>query len=303
MTNTAKEKDNLPSKGENDAPKCGIIMPISPTTNHSEKHWSDVQKLLHRSIINAKLSPINVWNNDLTDRVSERIIGNIFDHDIVVADISDLNPNVMFELGLRLASKKPTVVIANSGGTIPFDIRDFHVLQYPGDLNILDMEKFFEKFEEILNAKLSAYKEGKYTPFLGNIVVDVISPQTRETSIDEIILSRFDDLSSRINRIERNVSPSDRSAARSTFWNEKSRVFLDIQDVDDKTLQKIEDYIDSIDNLMSVPSLNITGSSHNTFKINVIDGSVKSSTAISTISSFIDDLGIPPQNVRFRIER
>ncbi|WP_333612045.1 hypothetical protein [Brevundimonas bullata] len=100
-------------------PACGIIMPISATDNFSEKHWSNVQSLLHRAIRQADFIPVNVWAGEVIDRISERIIGNIFSHDIVVVDTSDLNPNVMLELGLRLASKKTYGSISRKGRYYP----------------------------------------------------------------------------------------------------------------------------------------------------------------------------------------
>lgn len=150
---------------------------------------------------------MNVWSGELIDRVSERIVGNIFSQDIVVADISDLNPNVMLELGLRLASKKPTVAIVNRGGPIPFDIRDFHVLEYPADLNILDMEEFFERLESSLQEKLTSYASGTYEPFLGKVVVDVLAPETRSIPFNELILDRLDDLAQQISRPQNTVRP------------------------------------------------------------------------------------------------
>lgn len=197
---TTSEIDETPIVLELPPTECGIIMPISAIGTRTEKHWASVLQLLHRAISAAGLTPVNVWSGELTDRVSERIVGNIFAHEIVVADISELNPNVMFELGLRLASKKPTIVIGSAGGAIPFDIRDFHVIQYPGDLNILEMEEFFARLETSLRAKLKAYSEGTYEPFLGAVVVDVLTPEARAVPFNELILERIEDLSRQLSR-------------------------------------------------------------------------------------------------------
>ncbi|MBE2990871.1 hypothetical protein IFR23_02465 [Sphingomonas sp. CFBP 13603] len=179
---------------------CGIIIPISATANHSEAHWSSVRVLLSRAIEKAGFVAAPVWENSSADRVSERIIGNIFHFPLVVADISDSNPNVMLELGLRLASKKPTVVIVNVGGTIPFDIRDFHALQYPPSLSILEMESFIEELSATLIAKDEASRKEGYIPFLGQVVVDVVQPGEREVPIQQYVLDRLDEISAKINR-------------------------------------------------------------------------------------------------------
>jgi hypothetical protein len=181
---------------------CGVIMPISATLTHSEEHWRSVQTLLHRGIDAAGFEPRNVWESASTDRISERIIGNIFEVPIAVVDVSDLNPNVMLELGLRLASKKPTVVVANEGGDIPFDIRDFHATFYPPDMNMLGMEDFFRKLGKVLQEKHTAYSSESYTPFLGKVIVDVASPQTRELGLNELLLSRLEEISARLGSVE-----------------------------------------------------------------------------------------------------
>lgn len=187
---------------------CGIIMPISATENFTSEHWIEVQTLLHRAISEEGFSPHNVWDDTGTDRISERVIGNIFRFPIVVAVVSDLNPNVMFELGLRLASKKPTVVVQNEGGRRAFDISDFHALPYPSDLNMLKMEKFLSTLRSTLTLKYNAAQAENYTPFLGSVIVDVLSPTQRELPMSDLILSRLDDLDRKIAR-QRSTSNSE----------------------------------------------------------------------------------------------
>lgn len=195
---------------------CGIIMPISSTLSHDANHWSSVQKLFHRAISIAGFQPVNVWQNSSNDRVSERIIGNLFEFPMMIADISDLNPNVMLELGMRLASKKPTVVVVQRGGEIPFDIRDFHAVMYPSDMNMLEMENFFEELSSALNDKYDASQQQGYVPFLGGIVVDVLSPQQREVGINELLLDRLGDLSKKVSALESGASTPRKSFRKNT---------------------------------------------------------------------------------------
>jgi hypothetical protein len=223
--NHHSDTEAAPAESLSEAPSCGLIMPISATENHDEKHWAAVQTLLHRGIRAAGLTPANVWEG-VNDRISKRIVGNIFRQDIVVADISDLNPNVMLELGLRLASKKPTVVIFNKGGKIPFDINDVEAIPYPGDLNILEMEAFFEKFSNLLKARLAAFKAGTYEPYLGDVVVEVLEPQTKEISVENLVLERLDELNGRMSRIERNSGRSWREGPTSASAPGKSRAHI-----------------------------------------------------------------------------
>ena len=224
----SQAKGRLAKDAKSDQPICGVIMPISATENHSEAHWASVQKLIHRGISDAGFIARNVWETAPNDRISERIIGNIFDVPIAVADISDLNPNVMLELGLRLASKKPTLVIVNSGGTIPFDIRDFHAIFYPSNLSILEMEEFFQELSRCLKEKYKSFTDNNYTPFLSGVVVDVASPETRVVGVNDLIVNRLDDISARLSSVESSVKGQRASGLRREFIPSKMPSNIDV---------------------------------------------------------------------------
>jgi hypothetical protein len=48
--------------------------------------------------------------------------------DIVIAEITPANPNVFYELGYAQALGKPTILLAQRGGKLPFDIGSFYSL-------------------------------------------------------------------------------------------------------------------------------------------------------------------------------
>ena len=50
--------------------------------------------------------------------------------DVVVAEISEANMNVYFEIGYARALGKPLVLIAKQGVSLPFDISGLRVLYY-----------------------------------------------------------------------------------------------------------------------------------------------------------------------------
>lgn len=71
---------------------------------------------------------------------------NILKADIVVADISTLNPNAIYELGIRHALKpNTTIVIAENKLTIPFDVNHIFIHQYKHleeDIGVSEAERF-----------------------------------------------------------------------------------------------------------------------------------------------------------------
>jgi hypothetical protein len=50
--------------------------------------------------------------------------------DVVIAEITPENPNVFYELGYAQALGKPTILLAQRGGKLPFDIASYRVVFY-----------------------------------------------------------------------------------------------------------------------------------------------------------------------------
>lgn len=57
-----------------------------------------------------------------SDIIHSTIINELLDADLVIADLTDHNPNVLFELGMRMALDKPVVVIKAKGTGVIFDV-------------------------------------------------------------------------------------------------------------------------------------------------------------------------------------
>ncbi|HMY40859.1 MAG TPA: hypothetical protein PK011_16155, partial [Marinagarivorans sp.] len=91
--------------------QCGIVMPISSIDGCNEAHWADVLEIINESIEDAGFYGELVSNADDVGIIHKRIIQNLYENPMVVCDVSGKNPNVMFELGMRLAFDKPTIII------------------------------------------------------------------------------------------------------------------------------------------------------------------------------------------------
>jgi hypothetical protein len=59
--------------------------------------------------------------------------------DLIIADITSSNPNIMYELGFAHALKKPVLPLVKTGeGHVPTDLRGYlYVVYDPGKLNAL----------------------------------------------------------------------------------------------------------------------------------------------------------------------
>ncbi len=53
--------------------------------------------------------------------IGDRVVSDIINAALVVADLTDLNPNAFYELGIRHSTELPTIHIAKVGTPLPFD--------------------------------------------------------------------------------------------------------------------------------------------------------------------------------------
>ena len=104
--------------------QCGIVMPISAIDGCTAEHWLDVLAIFKEAItsISAPIfKPNLVSYGDESGIIQKRIVQNLYSSDMVVCNVSGKNPNVMFELGLRLAFDKPTVIVKDDKTGYSFD--------------------------------------------------------------------------------------------------------------------------------------------------------------------------------------
>ena len=129
---------------------CFVIMPFSETTNeHTEDYWTGHFESFLKPLIeeNSKLEARR--SQPLRGDILRQIINDLVVSPVVVVDLTDNNPNVYWELGVRQSFKHGTVTIAEEGTRLPFDLGAKGTLFYsPKDH--LKMESFRRLFRNAL---------------------------------------------------------------------------------------------------------------------------------------------------------
>ena len=101
-----------------------VIMPFRPEFNDV---WNGGIK---RACSELNLNPIRVDMINRSTNITDDIVDSIRNCHIAIADVTDNNPNVMFELGYAIAQDKPNVIISQSSDYLPFDIRHLRTIVY-----------------------------------------------------------------------------------------------------------------------------------------------------------------------------
>ncbi len=110
--------------------KCFVIMPFSQSsTDHTEEYWnSHFNNFLKPLIESVSLEPYR--SNPLRSDIVEQIVKDLIMAPVVVADLTDANPNVYWELGIRQSFRYCTITIAQQGTPLPFNIGRKGTLYY-----------------------------------------------------------------------------------------------------------------------------------------------------------------------------
>lgn len=120
-------------------------MPIGPLGDYPAEHWEQVKKILTLAMdssVAPSFSTRLVSEANETAIIHRTIVQNVAHMDVVICDVSGLNPNVMFELGLRLASGGCAVIVKDEKTKFTFDAHPIEHLEYESSLGWQSVEKF-----------------------------------------------------------------------------------------------------------------------------------------------------------------
>jgi hypothetical protein len=143
--------------------RCFIISPIGDLI--SEVHARS--ELVRKHIILPATRKAGIADEDVTRAdqipqpgiITSQIIQHLYDDELVVADLTDHNANVFYELAIRHATRKAVVLLIQKGERIPFDVAPNRAIHY----NLADWEspkncidELSKQIEAALNDPLSA---------------------------------------------------------------------------------------------------------------------------------------------------
>src|SRR6185312_5121938 len=162
MSDPAKPVEPADRQPDQDAPlSCGLIMPISGIAGCTAEHWSEVKSIIVESVESIEAPRFNirlVSESDDVGVIQKRIVQYVYNSDIVICDISGKNPNVMFELGMRLAFDKATIIVKDDQTDYSFDTAVIEHISYPRDLRFGKIVEFKEVLAEKLLATHTLFK-------------------------------------------------------------------------------------------------------------------------------------------------
>lgn len=187
---------------------CGLVMPISAIDGCTADHWAEVKNIICDAVTGIEgltFVPKLVSEQDDVGVIQKRIVQNIYSSDVVVCDVSCKNANVMFELGMRLAFDKPTILIKDDKTDFSFDTGVIEHLLYPRDLRFSRIVSFKKSLAEKVYATYQAsINDPAHSTFLKNFgSFKVAALNQTEGTPDQVMLDMLQDISRDVSRLKR----------------------------------------------------------------------------------------------------
>ncbi|WP_058701478.1 hypothetical protein [Pantoea stewartii] len=166
--------------------RVGYVMPIAKTDGYPDTHWNDVMSILDSTVLGLGISKGRIVSDggEITT-IHSRIVNNLNDDDIIICDVSSRNPNVMFELGMRIAFDKPVIIIKDDATDYCFDSGTIEHIAYPKDLRHGVINKFQAKLADKIKFTYEKYIK-QIQPGTSPILKNFGSFDKRDVQLDEL---------------------------------------------------------------------------------------------------------------------
>ncbi len=184
-----------------------VIAPIGEPDSNTRKRSDQILKYIIEPVT-SEIGFVAIRADKITKPgiITTQIIDHIINDPLVIADLTDHNPNVMYELALRHVLKKPVVQLIAEDQILPFDISANRTIK-------LD----YKDLDSVQRAKDDLKKQIEEVIKNPNLVDSPISQAITLDSLKQVehplgsvlsnLSSMIGDIGNRLSKIEQNIRP------------------------------------------------------------------------------------------------
>lgn len=149
-----------------------------------------ILKIEHYDVI----TPLEI---DTPGSITNQVIKLLLESELVIANLTELNPNVMYELAVRHAKRLPVVCLVERHTKLPFDIATERTLFYDNDMAGVESLK-----PQLLSTIRSAILDTELDNPIYRVVKDTIMREVvRQDDAQSYVLSKLDEIYSQLNKL------------------------------------------------------------------------------------------------------
>jgi hypothetical protein len=183
---------------------CFVIGPIGDAGSPTRVNADWLLKGIIQPILKEKFK-FHVRRSDEIPKpgmIDSQVINAVIDADLVIADLSENNPNAFYELAIRHMEARPVIHMARDLKRLPFDVLPYRTILF-STVSYEDVEKAKSELEKQVTEALSPDHE------VDNPITTARGKkkwQETATTTEKIIMDSLNTLADRVAAAERNIA-------------------------------------------------------------------------------------------------
>lgn len=188
---------------ESEKNNCFIITPIGSENSETRRKADGIIKSVFKPVLN-ELNFECIVAHEIAESgsITRQVIKHLLNDGLVIANLTNLNPNVMYELAVRHAKRLPVVVVAENSTDLPFDIATERTLFYSNDM--AGSEELKPKLKKAIEYSLNEPEPDNpiYRVIKNQVLREVKAPD----DLENYLINKIEELSIQIDKISKSTT-------------------------------------------------------------------------------------------------
>lgn len=222
--------------------ECFIITPIGKNgTTTFQKTEGLINSVLTPVLREHGFYPLPAHHIDSSGSINKQIIEKVVNCELVIANLTEINPNVMYELAIRHSFGKKVITLAENDTKLPFDIIDQRTIFY--DDSMLGVDRLKPALSKAIGTLL---REPSDVNSISNPVYDAVKqlavinslPVEQQDALS-IVMGRLDSMDQQLLMLNR-IYSNDALDNRKNIRESKSYMVILHNKIPDDEIEKLQ---------------------------------------------------------------
>ncbi|AGB70697.1 MULTISPECIES: hypothetical protein [Rhizobium] len=231
--------------GKVDKKRCFVVGPIGDDDSDDRIHADWLLEEIILPVFNEHFPEYSVQRADKISnpgQINTQVITALLEAEIVIADLTTLNPNAFYEIGIRHTIQKPIIHMHIEGQRIPFDIAPFRSIKFsrrrPVDIRaaraaLLEYAKEATDEAHVIDNPVT-FSRGK------------LQFEKNATPSEKIAQEQMEYLGNRLDLIEMQLGNSPLLGGYRDHRRKARSIALEIRARQDTSLEQLKSFIDTV---------------------------------------------------------